>query len=116
MKLATLTLLILPLVPAGVAAADLSGKWTFTGDIQGNPVTLNCALQQNAQAKLSGPCEVNAGESTDLTGDVTDAAIRFSITVQGYTLNYSGKVEGDTASGNIEVAGTSGTFSGQRAK
>ena len=56
------------------------------------------------------------GQSSELTGYVKDADIQFSITVSGYTLNYTGKVAGDTVSGGIEVAGANGTFSGQRAK
>ncbi len=40
---------------------------------------------------------------------------QFSVTISGYTLNYSGKVEGDTVAGGIEVAGATGTFSGRRA-
>jgi hypothetical protein len=115
MKLPTVMLLI-PLVSAGVAAADLSGKWTFSGDIVGNAVTLTCTVQQNAQSKLSGSCEVNGAEKTELTGEVKDAEIQFAITVQGYTLNYAGKVDGDSANGSIEVAGASGTFTGARAK
>jgi hypothetical protein len=35
--------------------------------------------------------------------------------VSRYTLNYSGTLEGETISGDIEVAGTTGTFSGKRA-
>ena len=55
-------------------------------------------------------------EQTEIAGNVTDAAIQFSLTVQGYTLNYTGKVDGDSASGIIEVAGASGTFTGKRSK
>lgn len=115
MSLAT-PMLLMPLMSAAAGAGDLSGKWTFEGDVQGNAVTLTCELQQNAQAKLSGKCDVNGMEQTEIAGDVTDAAIQFSLTVQGYTLNYTGKVDGDSASGNIEVAGASGTFTGKRAK
>jgi hypothetical protein len=116
MRRAALTLFTMLVLAAGVAAADLSGKWTFEGDIQGNAVTLSCTVQQNAQAKLSGPCDINGQAQADLEGSVTDAAIQFSVTVQGYTLTYTGKVEGDSASGTIEVAGAGGTFAGTRAK
>jgi hypothetical protein len=116
MRLATLMLLTVTLVPAGAAAAaDLSGKWTIAGDVQGNAFTLNCTVKQAAETTLSGECEVQ-GQSSELTGTVKDADIQFSVTVSGYTLNYTGKVAGDTVSGGIEVAGANGTFSGQRAK
>lgn len=115
MRLATLLLMTLALVPVGAAAADFSGKWTIAGDVQGNAFTLNCTVTQSATASLSGECEVN-GMSSELTGAAKDADIQFSVTISGYTLNYTGKVAGDTVSGGIEVSGASGTFSGQRAK
>lgn len=111
-----LTLLFVPLVSSAAAAADFAGKWTLNGDVMGNAVVLSCVVQQNAQAKLSGPCEVNGTDKAELAGELTDTALQFSIVVQGYTLNYTGKVEGETVSGSIEVAGASGSFSGQRAK
>jgi hypothetical protein len=114
MRLATL-MMIVTLGPAGTAAAaDLSGKWTIDGDVQGNAFTLNCTVKESAGASLSGQCEVN-GMTSDLTGTVKDTDVQFSITVSGYTLNYTGKVAGDTLSGGIEVSGASGTFSGKRA-
>ena len=116
MRLATLILTIVPLVPAGATAADdLSGKWTIDGDVQGNAFTLNCTLKQVAEARLGGECEVN-GMTSEVTGTVKDTDVQFSVTVSGYTLNYTGKVQGDSVEGGIEVAGASGTFSGRRAK
>ena len=106
----------LTLGPSVLAAPDASGKWTIDGDVQGNAVALKCDVQQNAEAKVSGKCDVNGMETVDLTGDVADTTLKFAITVQGYTLTYTGKLEGDTVSGDIEVAGTGGTFSGTRAK
>jgi hypothetical protein len=115
MRLATLILVLVLGLPAGAAAADdVSGKWTIDGDVQGNAFTLNCAVTQAADA-LGGQCEVQGMES-ELTGIVKEADFQFSITVSGYTLNYSGKVDGDTMAGGIEVAGANGTFNGRRAK
>jgi hypothetical protein len=37
-------------------------------------------------------------------------------TLMPYTLTYTGRMQGDSLAGDIEVAGTSGTFSGKRAK
>jgi hypothetical protein len=34
----------------------------------------------------------------------------------GYTLTYSGTVEGDSMNGDIEVAGATGKFTGKRTK
>jgi len=117
MRLATLMMMgIVLLWTTGVAAADLTGKWTFNGDIQGNAVVLNCDVKQSAEAKLAGPCDVSGAERVEMAGSVKEAAVTFSITVQGYTLNYTGKIEGDKVSGSIEVEGASGTFEGQRGK
>ena len=104
----------LALSGAAVAAADLSGKWTIDGDVQGNPVNLTCDVQEAADAKIAGKCQVNGMEPTELEGTVKDSAFKFSFTVQGYTLTYTGTVEGDTMSGDIEVSGATGKFSGKR--
>ena len=111
-------MMLVALTPGALvqAAPDVSGKWTIDGDVQGNAVNLKCDVQQSAQAKVSGKCEVNGTDTVDMAGDVTDTALKFAITVQGYTLTYTGKLDGDTVSGDIEVAGTGGTFSGKRAK
>lgn len=116
MRLATvLTMMLMAWAPAG-AAADLSGKWAINGDVQGNAVNLDCTLAQGADAALTGRCQVNGGEMAEVSGAVKDTSVQFSFTVSGYTLNYSGKVDGETVAGTIEVAGASGTFSGTRAK
>ena len=116
MRLATvMTMAMMALAPVG-AAADLTGKWAISGDVQGNPVNLDCTLAQGSDAALTGRCQINGGEMADVTGAVKDTTVQFSFTVQGYTLNYSGTVDGETVAGTIEVAGASGTFSGTRAK
>ena len=98
------------------ATADLSGKWTLNGDVQGNAVNLDCSFTEATDTKLAGRCQVNGMEAVEVSGTVKGAVVEFSFTVGGYTLNYSGKVDGDAMAGAIEVAGASGTFSGSRAK
>jgi hypothetical protein len=115
----TLTAMIIAtlLAPATTGAtADLSGKWTLNGDVQGNPVNLDCAFTEASDTKLAGRCQVNGIQAVDVSGAVTGAAVEFSFTVAGYTLNYRGKLDGDNMAGAIEVAGASGAFSGSRAK
>lgn len=112
MRFALLILAALPLA----AASDLSGKWTLEGDVQGNPVNLSCSVQQKADAKLTGKCTLSNGDTVDLAGDVSEQKIKFSFTTpSGYTLEYSGTVQGDSMKGGIEVSGASGTFTGKRA-
>lgn len=114
MKPVGLMLMLLPLAAARIAAADLSGNWNIDGDVQGNPVNLTCTVQQAADAKITGKCQVNGMEATEIEGAAKDAAFKFSFTVQGYTLTYTGTLEGDSMSGDIEVAGANGKFSGKR--
>ena len=117
MRLAILLLAVLPLMPTTLVAADeMSGQWAIEGDVQGNQVNLNCTFAQSADAKLAGKCEVNGTEMTEIAGDVKNAEFRFSFTVAGYTLLYTGKVTGDTVGGDIEVAGVTGKFTGKRVK
>ena len=117
MRLAILLLTALPLAGANPAAADeMSGQWTIEGDVQGNQVSLSCTLAQSADMKLAGKCEVNGMEVTEVAGDVKEAEFKFSFTVAGYTLVYTGKVQGDTVGGDIEVAGVTGKFTGKRVK
>lgn len=118
MRSALAAVMTATLVATGTAhaTADVSGKWTLNGDVQGNAVNLDCAFTEGADTKLAGRCQVNGMEAVDVSGAVKGAAVEFSFTVAGYTLNYSGKIDGDAIAGAIEVAGASGTFSGSRAK
>ena len=115
MKLTGLVLMGLSLWPAGTTAADLSGNWTIDGDVQGNPVGLTCVIEQS-DAKIAGKCQVNGMEATEIDGAAKDAGFKFAFTVMGYTLTYSGTVEGDSMNGDIEVAGATGKFTGKRTK
>lgn len=116
MRLATavLTIAMMTAATGAMRAADLSGKWTIDGDVQGNPVGLACTLQQSADATITGKCVVNGSENTDVEGAAKDATFKFTFTVQGYLLTYTGTTEGDSMSGDIEVAGVNGKFSGKR--
>jgi hypothetical protein len=97
------------------AASDMSGKWAIEGDVMGNPVNLNCSIQQSAEAKIAGKCDIN-GTPVEIAGDVKDTEFKFSLTAGGYTLIYTGTIQGDTVKGDIAVAGVTGTFAGKRAK
>jgi hypothetical protein len=99
-----------------LAAADFSGKWKIEGDIQGNPVNLDCSFQQNPQDKLTGKCTINNNDSVDIEGAIKGEKVTFAFTAGGYTLTYTGTLQPETVAGDIEVAGTTGSFSGKRAK
>jgi hypothetical protein len=97
-------------------AADISGKWSIDGDVQGNPVNLNCAsLQQDPDGKIQGKCVINGGDTVDISGEVKEDKIRLTFETGGYKLEYSGAVSGESMKGDIQVAGATGTFTGKRA-
>jgi hypothetical protein len=108
--------LVLAVLPIAAPATDLSGKWMINGDVVGNAVSLDCTFQQNGEGKLAGKCAVNGMDPSDIAGDVKEAEFKFSFTTGGYTLTYSGTVQGESVKGSIEVAGVNGTFSGTRVK
>jgi hypothetical protein len=83
------------------------------GDVQGNPVNLTCVVQQAADAEIAGKCQVSNME-TEIVGTAKRCRLQVLFTVQGSTLTYTGTVEGDAMSGDIEVAGAYGKFTGKR--
>ena len=99
------------LVPT--VAADFSGKWVMDGDVQGNQVSLACVVEQSGDA-VKGKCQINGTDTADMEGTMKDATVKFAFTVQGYTLTYTGTLDNDAVSGDIEVAGVTGKFSGKR--
>jgi hypothetical protein len=113
MRLVGATFVLLLLIASRVVAADLTGNWSIDGDVQGNAVNLACVVQESADAKISGKCQVN-GIETEIQGTAKDATFRFWFTVQGYELTYNGTLEGDSIKGSIEVAGATGSFNGKR--
>ncbi len=98
-------------------AADISGHWIFEGDVNGNPVSLDCNLKQTAD-KFEGACKSKNGD-VQLAGEVSDPKVRFSYSVNyegnTYTLYYSGTLESETSlKGDIQVSGVSGTFAARK--
>ena len=94
---------------------DLTGKWTIEGDVQGNAVSLSCVVQEK-EATIAGTCEVNGMAAVNVAGDVKNTDFKFSFTVAGYTLTYTGSIQGDIVGGDIEVSGATGKFAGKRIK
>ena len=109
----TLATLALMLALPGAAPANMAGKWIIDGDVQGNQVSLACVIEQSDEA-FKGKCQINGTDTADMDGTVTDAKFKFAFTVQGYTLTYTGTLDSDAISGDIEVAGVTGKFSGKR--
>ena len=87
--------LVFGLTTLPLVAADVTGQWSFEGDVSGNPIQLQCDLKQDG-AKLEGNCKA-LGMDVKLAGEVNDPKVRFSYALdyQGttYTLYYTGTVE-----------------------
>jgi len=98
-------------------AAGISGNWTFTGDVVGNPVNMKCALKQE-EVKLSGSCMYDGGSGAPTTGSVSGQTVTFQNSAQNYDLTYTGTLDASHTSmkGDIAVAGVSGNFSGAKDK
>lgn len=101
-----------------MAAADISGSWTVSGDVVGNPVNMTCTFTQDGP-KVTGTCGGQMGTS-QASGNVADNRVTFQHTVdagQTYELTYTGTLDatGTSMKGEIAVAGVSGTFSATKA-
>lgn len=97
------------------ASAGISGNWTFTGDVVGNPVNMKCALKQE-ETKVSGSCNYDNGGAAPTTGSVSGETVTFQNSAQNYDLTYTGTLDAGRTSmkGDIAVAGVSGNFSGAK--
>jgi hypothetical protein len=101
------------------AVTGVAGTWKIDGSVQGNPVTMSCAIAE-ADGKLTGSCS-GAGDALGpqaLTGDATEKGVtwRFGSAYRGtpITFSMSGAIAADGAkmSGSMAVApwNASGTF------
>jgi len=115
-RLAVTGLLLLGFAALSASAADLSGTWTLTGDVEGNEINLKCNFTQTGE-KLAGTC-TGTGGTPATTGTVTGNKVTLTHTLskdgQDYLLNYTGTLDdaGASVQGTIEVPPQySGTFS-----
>jgi hypothetical protein len=96
-----------------------AGTWKIEGSVQGNPVTMSCAIAE-AERKLTGSC-TGAGDAVGpqaLTGEATEKGVtwRFGSAYNGTPISFSmsGTMSADGAkmSGSMTVGpwNASGTF------
>lgn len=96
------------------SAADLSGTWTLTGDVEGNAINLKCNFTQSSE-KLTGTC-TGPGNTAATTGTVTANKVTLQNTLSkdavDYLLNYTGTLDeaGTSVQGTIAVEQYSGTW------
>ena len=99
-------------------AADITGHWSFDGDVEGNPVKHECDFKQDG-AQLSGTCKSTERDPWTIAGKVDGSKVTFSYDAEHegekYNLVYTGTLDGDsTLKGEIEVAGVTGDFTAKK--
>jgi len=104
--------------PLAARAADISGTWNLTVTTQAGTGTPTLVLAQSGET-LTGTYTGRFGTSP-IKGTYKDGAIVFSFEVSGpmgsAEVTYTGKVDGDAMSGNMQMGTMAGgTFSGKKA-
>jgi len=114
-------LLPLLLLSATAFAADNSGVWTISGDIQGYDLAESCTFTQTAD-KIAGPCKIE-GVMRDTTGTIDGKKITFSqpgeYNGQALTLTFTGFLDDKNVfrgSVDVQPLNVTGTFSLQKAE
>ena len=100
------------------SAADIAGTWNLTVTTQAGTGTPTLVLVQNGET-LTGTYTGRFGTSP-IKGTYKDGTIVFSFEVSGpmgsTQVSYTGKVEGDSMSGSMQMGSMAGgTFSGKKA-
>lgn len=99
------------------SAADLTGTWVLTVDSPQGTSNPTMVLQQDGN-KVTGTYQGSFG-SAELTGTVDGDSFTLnadmSMQGQDFTLTYSGTQNGDSMTGEVELAGLGGAgFTGKR--
>lgn len=102
-----LTATLLSMLQAAAAADSLPGTWQIQGDVEGNPLSEVCTIQQT-EAALTGSCTAAGGPIYEITGEVKDGTITFrhggEYDGQPLTIIYSGTLTSpEEIRGTVEV-------------
>ena len=109
----------MPMVGAGQAPANVTGKWLFTVETSAGGGMPTVTLKQEGEKLTGHYSSAQLGEA-DLTGSVKGTAITFSFgtDVQGTHLDvtYTGTIDGkDSMKGKVNLGGLGeGTFVAKR--
>jgi hypothetical protein len=107
-------------LPAFAAAADdVTGAWTFTGDVQGIAVLESCTFTV-ADTALTGSCTTESGKY-DVKGKVDGKTVTFhhagKYNGDDYVITYTGKLNSDgamTGTMDVDPFAVSGSFSAKK--
>jgi hypothetical protein len=91
-----------------MAAVPTTGTWTVTGNVQGTPVNLSCALTTAADMTVSGSCVGDDTKTHVVTGKVKDQTLTWS-----FNSEYDGSPITVTLTGVVDDTGAkmAGTIS-----
>jgi hypothetical protein len=120
MKMFAKSMLVAGLAVLSMAAnaADVSGTWNMTVDIQGQTGSPVFTLKQEGE-KVTGTYKGQLGEAP-VTGTIkgNDLALSYKLEAQGMALEvkYIGTVDGNSVSGKVSLGEMGeGTFKGTKA-
>ena len=114
-----LILIALLLVPLALAAADVTGKWDFTVELDAGSGNPTFTFKQDGE-KLSGTYAGQLGQAP-VTGTVRGDQIEFKFELKSdvgeLTATFTGSVTDDTMKGKCVYSQLgSGTFAGKRSR
>ena len=119
--IAVAALVAAPLMAQAQAPASVAGVWSTAGDVSGVAVTETCTFTQDADAKLTGSCDVD-GKKYPTTGSVKDKTAVWSHggNYQGtdYIITYTGKLGSDgtmTGTMSVDPFNVDGSFTAKKA-
>jgi hypothetical protein len=111
--------LLLCLLFASPAAAQLVGAWHVTGQIAGNAFTVDCQFTPDA-AGFGGVCVDAANGKWHVLsrGSVSGSQVQWSYPasymMMGFSVTYTGTLSGGSMTGTVTAAGRKGNFTAAR--
>jgi hypothetical protein len=106
-------LLLFLLSACMVLAADISGKWTFSVNLDAGSGTPSFTFKQDGE-KLSGKYSGQFGEA-NVTGTVKGDKVEFQFGSDAGTAKYSGTIKGEKIEGTVDYGEAGkGTFTASR--
>jgi hypothetical protein len=118
--IAVAALVAVPVLAQAQDVAKVAGVWSTTGEVQGIPVIEKCTLAQDADAKITGSCEVQ-GTKYPTTGSVKDKTVIWqhggNYNGTDFVITYTGKLGTDgvlTGTMSVDPFNVDGSFTSKK--